>query len=336
MNTIDFHFDRSQTYTFWSGLIGGLFLHLSYFGCDQSQVQRYLTAKSVDQARHSLLMSAFVKIPLQALVLLIGVLMFVFYVFNQPPMLFNPAHGEGRAERARGRLPALETEFTKAFDSAGGRDHDGDAPRGPRTTPRASSSAPRPPRCRRPRPRGAVVKDVTGDANYGDKTGDTPKPDVNYVFPTFVTTRLPMGLVGLIIAAIFAAAMSAIAGELNATATASVIDVYKRLLNKSESDAHYLLVLAAGGRLLGHLRLHRRPRRGAAGLADRGRQPLRLVLLRIAARRVRAGADRSPRQRPRRVHRSARAASCSSWPSRSIPRPGTSRSSGTTRSAWWS
>ena len=86
-----------------------------------------------------------------------------------------------------------------------------------------------------------IVKDVTGVANYGDKTGDTPKPDVNYVFPTFVTTRLPQGLVGLIIAAIFAAAMSATAGELSATATATVIDVYKRLLNKSESDAHYLL-----------------------------------------------------------------------------------------------
>src|SRR5947208_8320414 len=81
-----------------------------------------------------------------------------------------------------------------------------------------------------------IVKDVTGVANYGDKTGDTPKPDVNYVFPTFVTTRLPQGLVGLIIAAIFAAAMSATAGELSATATATVIDVYKRLLNKSGKD----------------------------------------------------------------------------------------------------
>jgi Na+/proline symporter len=88
----------------------------------------------------------------------------------------------------------------------------------------------------------ALVKDVTKEAGYGDKTGDTPKPDVNYVFPTFVTTRLPQGLVGLIIAAIFAAAMSATAGELSATATATVMDVYKRLLNRSASDAHYLLV----------------------------------------------------------------------------------------------
>src|SRR5262245_60035806 len=92
MRTIDFSFDWRSTYTFWSGLLGGLFLMLSYFGCDQSQVQRYLTAKSVDEGRHSLLMSAYWKIPLQVLVLLTGVLLFAFYVFNQPPMLFNPEH----------------------------------------------------------------------------------------------------------------------------------------------------------------------------------------------------------------------------------------------------
>ena len=101
LNTIDFHFDWRQTYTFWSGLLGGLFLMLSYFGCDQSQVQRYLTAKSVQEGRHSLMMSAYVKIPLQALVLLTGVLVFVFYLFNQPPISV-PACGrpEDPAERA--------------------------------------------------------------------------------------------------------------------------------------------------------------------------------------------------------------------------------------------
>src|SRR6476661_9082431 len=101
LNTIDFHFDIRQTYTFWSGVIGGLFLHLSYFGCDQSQVQRYLTAKSLKQARHSLLMSAFVKIPLQVLVLLVGVFMFLFYVFHQPPMLFNAAYSQQIAHSDR-------------------------------------------------------------------------------------------------------------------------------------------------------------------------------------------------------------------------------------------
>ena len=92
LQTIDFTFDLNETYTFWSGLVGGLFLMLGYFGCDQSQVQRYLTARSVDAGRYSLMMSAFAKIPLQMLILLTGVLMFVFYLFNQPPMLFNSAH----------------------------------------------------------------------------------------------------------------------------------------------------------------------------------------------------------------------------------------------------
>src|SRR3954465_5172578 len=117
VNTIDFHFDPRQTYTFWSGLIGGLFLHLSYFGCDQSQVQRYLTAKSLKQARHSLLMSAFVKIPLQVLVLFVGVFLFLYYVFHQPPMLFNTEHTPRIEQSARaGDFHALEGEFSGAYN----------------------------------------------------------------------------------------------------------------------------------------------------------------------------------------------------------------------------
>src|SRR5436309_10769311 len=117
MNTIDFHFDSKQTYTFWSGVIGGLFLHLSYFGCDQSQVQRYLSAKSLDQARHSLLMSAFVKIPLQVLVLTVGVFMFLFYVFSVPPMLFNAEHAAKIAHSARSAdYDVLESRFIRAYE----------------------------------------------------------------------------------------------------------------------------------------------------------------------------------------------------------------------------
>jgi Na+/proline symporter len=244
MNTIDFHFDPRQTYTFWSGLIGGLFLHLSYFGCDQSQVQRYLTAKSLDQARHSLLMSAFVKIPLQVLVLTVGVFMFLFYVFNQPPMLFNaePAKQVDASGRAA-EYHQLESAFTATFqqrrDAATAMAQaEGGARDAARDRFQAATAEMQAIRGRA----AAIVKDVTHEAGYGDRTGDTPKPDVNYVFPTFVTTRLPQGLVGLIIAAIFAAAMSATAGELSATATATVMDVYKRLLNTTATDAHYLLV----------------------------------------------------------------------------------------------
>jgi SSS family transporter len=243
MNTIDFQFDWRQTYTFWSGLIGGLFLHMSYFGCDQSQVQRYLTAKSLNQARHSLLMSAYVKVPLQVLVLLVGVLMFLFYVFTQPPMLFNPEH-RGKVEESgrAGEFRALEGEFARAYGSrraaasemarASGAERDA-----AREAFRAASGEMAAIRGRA----AALVRDVSGVDNYGNRTGDTPAADVNYVFPVFVTTQLPQGLVGLIIAAILAAAMSTVAGELSATASATVIDVYKRLLRGSEGDAHYVL-----------------------------------------------------------------------------------------------
>ena len=244
MNTVDFHFDVKQTYTFWSGIIGGLFLHLSYFGCDQSQVQRYLTAKSLDQARHSLLMSAFVKIPLQVLVLMVGVFMFLFYVFNQPPMLFNTDSREKVEQSARaGEYHALETDFRGAYERR--RDAATELAAAGPSTREAARDRFRAATAEMQAIRGrasALVGDVTGGAGYGDKTGDTPRPDVNYVFPTFVITRLPQGLVGLIIAAIFAAAMSATAGELSATATATVIDIYKRLINTTASDAHYLRV----------------------------------------------------------------------------------------------
>src|SRR3989442_14755639 len=114
LNAVDFKFDVRETYTFWSGMIGGLFLMLSYFGCDQSQVQRYLTAKSIDEARHSLMMSAFVKIPLQLLILICGVLVFVFYLFQTPPMLFNRAYDAQVASGPRApEYAALEQTFDR-------------------------------------------------------------------------------------------------------------------------------------------------------------------------------------------------------------------------------
>ena len=247
LKTVDFHFDATQTYTFWSGLIGGLFLHLSYFGCDQSQVQRYLTAKSLGQARSSLLMSAFVKVPLQVLVLLVGVFLFLFYVFNAPPMLFNTEHAQQIAASPRaGEYRALESDFQQAFaDRRAAAEAFADADPSTRASARErfqrASAAMQDIRSRA----AAIVGEVSGASGYTDRTGDTPKPDVNYVFPMFVTTRLPQGLVGLIIAAIFAAAMSATAGELSATSSATVIDVYRRLIRPDASDAHYLRVSRA-------------------------------------------------------------------------------------------
>jgi Na+/proline symporter len=225
LNGVDFRFDPREQYTFWTGMIGGLFLMLAYFGCDQSQVQRYLTAKSVDEARQSLLMSAWVKIPLQLLILSTGVLVFVFYIFQTPPMLFNRAYdAQVTAGPQAAEYAALERQFNTAVDArrraAEAGDRDAFVAADQRVVDLRSRAA-------------AIVKATTGDARYDD---------VNYVFPTFIMTRMPVGLVGLMIAAIFAAAMSASGGELNALATATIIDFYRRHFVTRASDAHYLRV----------------------------------------------------------------------------------------------
>ena len=242
LQAIDFTFDLTETYTFWSGLLGGLFLMLGYFGCDQSQVQRYLTAKSVDAGRQSLLMSAFAKIPLQVLILTMGVLVFCFYLFAEPPLLFNQAHrGAVEASGRAGEYRALEDEFRTVHADRRGdaaalvaAREAGDAARA-EAAAAAFAVSDRRVGDVRARARG-LVRDVTGDAAYSD---------VNYVFPTFITTQLPIGLVGLLIAAIFAAAMSSIAAELNALSAATVIDFYRRRVRPEASDAHYLRVSKA-------------------------------------------------------------------------------------------
>jgi len=225
LKAVDFSFNLSETYTFWSAMLGGTFLMLSYFGCDQSQVQRYLTAKSIDEARSSLMMSAWVKIPLQLLILTTGVLVFVFYLFNTPPMLFNRAYDAQVAASSRG---AEYAGLQQAFDvEAVARAHAATA-----GDPAAFVASDARLKAIRAKAVG-VVKQATGDRNYDD---------VNYVFPTFITTYMPLGLVGLMIAAIFAAAMSASGGELNALATATVIDFYRRHFKRDATDAHYVVV----------------------------------------------------------------------------------------------
>lgn len=245
LKTLDFTFNFTEKYTVWSGTLASLFLMLSYFGCDQSQVQRYLTAKSIDEGRSSLMVSAFVKIPLQTLILLTGVLVFAYYLFIQPPMLFNPVY-QARIESSSraAEYRQLEQEFGTAFEDRR-RAAMAVATASQGSDPAALASARADFKARDERVKAArssaktLVREVTGDRIYDD---------VNYVFPTFVTTQLPMGLVGLIIAAIFAAAMSASAGEMNSLATSTVIDVYRRHIRKTAPDAHYLLVskLATG------------------------------------------------------------------------------------------
>jgi solute:Na+ symporter, SSS family len=215
LRVFDFTFTLENQYTFWSGLIGGTFLMLSYFGTDQSQVQRYLAAKSVDEARSSLLISAYWKIPLQALVLLVGVLVFVFYQYHPAPLLYNPAH-----ERAViAAQPAAYADMKSRYDSSNVLIE--------RNAIRGQALQ--------------LAQRVTGQ----------PSKDVNYVIPRFVIDHLPIGLAGLFIAAVIAAAMNAISGELMSLSTTTVIDFYRRWVNPDTADAHGLLMSRAATALWG-------------------------------------------------------------------------------------
>jgi len=239
LQVFDFRFDITQQYTFWSGTIAAFFLFCSYFGTDQSQVQRYLTTRSVAEARESLLVSAYWKIPLQALVLLVGVLLFVFYTFTPRPLLFDARQQAVMREGPRAAdYAALERRFEAATASraaaAAGMARARTAGDTTQLVAAGAQFKVREAETRAIRGEAVnLVKEVTGDANYND---------VNFVFPTFITTYMPTGMVGLLIAAIFAAAMSATAGELSALSTASVIDWYRRFIRAEASDAHFLLV----------------------------------------------------------------------------------------------
>jgi Na+/proline symporter len=234
LQTIDWTFDLNERYTIWSGMIAALFLFLAYFGCDQSQVQRYLTARSVEEGRISLLMSAFLKIPMQFLILLIGVLIFVFYHFQQPPMIFNEAAAARAAMSQPVKYERIEEEFLLAhaarheaairFVDAGGA---------------AESAAAR---------TGYIAADTAFQEKrdiamefVADASGNGTFTDVNYVFPSFVIGNMPIGIVGLIIAAILAAAMSSVAAELNSLATASTMDFYKRYFRPISSGKELVL-----------------------------------------------------------------------------------------------
>ncbi len=236
LQVFDFDFTLTKQYTFWSGIIGGTFLMMSYFGTDQSQVQRYLTAKSVDEARSSHLISAYWKIPLQALVLLIGVLVFVFYVFTAPPLYYNPA----QAERMRATDPVTYAAVSQRYDAAVARR--AKAARALTDTPRGADAAAR----QALRDGDQAVAAVRAEAMAAATApGAKAVNDVNYIIPHFVLTQLPLGLAGIFIAAVFAAAMSSVAGELAALSSTTVIDLYRRWIRPEADDAHFLKVSRA-------------------------------------------------------------------------------------------
>jgi Na+/proline symporter len=239
LRSFDFSFDYTNQYTFWSGTIAALFLFCSYFGADQSQVQRYLTARSLPEARRSLLMSAYWKIPLQVIVLLVGVLVFVFYTFNPSPLIFSTAaEARLRSGPAAEAYRSLESEFNTVFTARRQAAIDLASARGSNDAARVSAAQ------SEMRNRESAMQDVRARATrlLRETEKDASFTDVNYIIPTFILTRLPIGLIGLLIVGILMAATDSIAAELNSLSTATVIDFYKRWVRPSATDAHYLTV----------------------------------------------------------------------------------------------
>ena len=226
LNPIVLGFDWNDRYNLWTGLIGGSFLALAYFGCDQTQVQRYLAGRSEAASRTSLMFNALAKIPFQFFILSIGAAVFAFYTFTAPPMIFEPA----AMQRLADDLPefsALEGRYNEAFEA------------------RKQAAA-------------GMLADPAGAAGYvaaqerfeqvrgeaidaaGRTGGESRFNDTNYIFLTFVTQHLPPGLIGLVMAAILGAAMSSIASQINSLATVTAVDLYRRHWVKEASEEHYL------------------------------------------------------------------------------------------------
>ncbi len=250
LNAVSFSPSIHQRYTFWSGLLGGTFLMLSYFGTDQSQVQRYISGSSLRESRLGLLFNAVCKIPMQFCILFIGVLMFVFYQFNQPPLFFDAAANNYlQAHRADANLSAYQADFSKAraqikasLEKWIEARHKGDQPAADdafvaAATAQVSSDT----------IRAAAIKEVAS------KRSDAKANDADYVFITFILQELPHGVIGLLMAAFFAAALSSKAAELNALGTCSTIDFYRPIFKKNASDEHSLFATKCFTALWGFL-----------------------------------------------------------------------------------
>lgn len=236
LNAIDTEFDPSNRYNVWSGIIGGFFLQLSYFGTDQSQVGRYLTGSSITQSRLGLVMNGLVKIPMQFFILLIGTLVFTFYQFHQPPLFFNKVEVNRIAQsQYAGDYKKLESDYNLVHEQKqihvnrllnAIHSNDTTAVRQERKYLHAMETK---------------AHDIRTSAaklmKKNDATADTN--DTNYIFLVFVINYLPVGLVGLLIAIIFLASMGSTASGLNSLASTTVVDVYKRLIKK-EKEANYL------------------------------------------------------------------------------------------------
>ncbi|MCB9209129.1 MAG: sodium:solute symporter [Ignavibacteriales bacterium] len=238
LNTIDFSFNLNDRYTFWSGLIGGTFLALSYFGTDQSQVQRYLSGSSVAQSRMGLLLNGIIKVPMQFFILLIGAMVFVFYQFVTPPLFFNPVE-ENRIKESKfsDEYILLENEFNEIHE------------RKKESINNLVTAIELNDETKIIKEQENVIKENEKVKKIRNKASELVKEsnplsdgnDTNYIFLSFVLGFLPTGLIGLVLAAILSASMSSTSAELNALASTSVIDIYKRMIKKEGSEKHYLI-----------------------------------------------------------------------------------------------
>lgn len=237
LHAVDFSLDVHQRYTFWSGLFGGVFLSLSYFGTDQSQVQRYLTGASLREGRLGLMFNALCKIPMQFLILMLGVLLFVFYQFEQPPVFFNQTDWKLQAQGPSGApLRHLEKEFAAAYaDKEQSIQAWLAAKREGHPRAEAAARAQAITAFRHTEEVRSEAKAALAKAEPNAKTNDA-----DYVFITFILDHLPHGVIGLLVAAFFAAALSSKAAELNALGSTTTVDLYRHLLKREASDAHYV------------------------------------------------------------------------------------------------
>ena len=237
LNIVDFSFDFSTRYNFWSGMLGGVFLFVSYFGTDQSQVQRYISGKSLTQSRLGLMFNGIIKVPMQVMVLFVGILVFVFFMFNKAPVHFNEANLTALENSTyQEEFQTLESQYDDVFELK-------------RTETLALVEALN----KNDEAAITVSKESLKNLHAQDtslrnkvsalikKQNPAAKTkDTDYFFVTFVVRYLPVGLVGLLLAVIFSAAMSSTAAELNALATTTVVDLYRRSIVTDKDDAHYL------------------------------------------------------------------------------------------------
>lgn len=238
LNVVNFEFDLSDRYNFWSGITGAVFLFLSYFGTDQSQVQRYLSGRSLSESRLGLMMNGLLKVPMQFIILLIGALVFVYYQYNQPPIFFNETiREEISVDETYGQeFKNLEKTYQDVFEDKrqvvnrlndavrNGNEEDIALAQEDLNTLQGSADEIR-----------ANAKSLIGEALPDRETNDK-----DYIFMNFVMSTMPVGIIGLLFAVIFSAAMSSTSSELNALGSTTLIDFYKRRVKPNEDDQHYL------------------------------------------------------------------------------------------------